>query len=109
VHVISAPRAGHFKREAAADARQIHDKLVDKLGAPVFLDSDDVSRTELCCILKIIRRVQLRGSLEFCFPTAAGRPPQPLSPGGDVGCPGAVPCVIFAPTPCVQARSCPPA
>ena len=32
----------HYKQEAAADARHIKDKLVDKLGAPVFLDSDDL-------------------------------------------------------------------
>ena len=39
----------HYKNEAAADARQIKDKLVDLLGAPVFLDSDDlVDLRNLC-------------------------------------------------------------
>ena len=28
--------------EAAADARQIKDKLTEALGAPVFIDSDDL-------------------------------------------------------------------
>lgn len=32
----------HVFAEAAADARQIKDKLCEKLGAPVFIDSDDL-------------------------------------------------------------------
>ena len=32
----------HYKHEAASDARQIKEKLVGTLGAPVFLDSDDL-------------------------------------------------------------------
>ena len=36
----------HYKTESAADARHIKDKMVDKLGAPCFLDSDDLMVSE---------------------------------------------------------------
>jgi hypothetical protein len=39
----------HYKNEAAADARQVKDKLVEKLGAPVFLDSDDLMDLRNLC------------------------------------------------------------
>jgi hypothetical protein len=39
----------HYKTEAAADARHIKDKLVDKLSAPVFLDSDDLMDLRNLC------------------------------------------------------------
>jgi hypothetical protein len=39
----------HYKQEAAADARQVKDKLVDMLGAPVFLDSDDLMDLRNLC------------------------------------------------------------
>lgn len=39
----------HYKNEAAADARQVKDKLVDMLGAPVFLDSDDLMDLRNLC------------------------------------------------------------
>ena len=39
----------HYKNEAAADARHIKGRLVDELGAPVFLDSDDLMDLRNLC------------------------------------------------------------
>jgi|EP01047_Picozoa_sp_COSAG01_P058344 hypothetical protein len=39
----------HYKNEAAADARHVKDKLVQALGAPVFLDSDDLMDLRNLC------------------------------------------------------------
>ena len=39
----------HYKTEAAADARHIKEKLVEKLGAPIFLDSDDLMDLRNLC------------------------------------------------------------
>ena len=40
----------HYKIEAAADARQIKEKLVETLGAPIFLDSDDLVCVCVVCV-----------------------------------------------------------
>ena len=39
----------HYKTEAAADARHIKDKLFERLGAPIFLDSDGVESNPCTC------------------------------------------------------------
>ena len=39
----------HYKKEAAADARLMKDKLTDALGVPSFLDSDDLSDLRSLC------------------------------------------------------------
>jgi hypothetical protein len=45
----------HYKVEAAGDARHLKDRLVGLLGAPVFLDSDDL--LDLRELLRIVVRM----------------------------------------------------
>ena len=45
----AAFKMSHYKTEAAADARHVKDKLVEKLGVPVFLDSDDLQDLRNLC------------------------------------------------------------
>ena len=47
----------HFKREAASDARHLKDQLQDILGAPMWLDSDNI--TDLNTVLEAVRSCEV--------------------------------------------------
>ena len=51
----------HYKQEAATDARYMKTRLIDMLGAPVFLDSDDLMDLSQLCVHGFLCTL-------YCFP-----------------------------------------